>query len=151
PAESATTQGIANSFAAFLLDWPNTVQRDLKVIDQPGTKHWAAAAFVHDKWQARPNVTVDLGLRFEHYNPLEGIEGNGTPADNGPATNTIRVAGYGSTSNSVGVQKNFKNWEPRTGVSWRLDDKNVVRAGYGASAIPFPDNRYAFTFPVKQN
>jgi hypothetical protein len=26
-----------------------------------------------------------------------------------------------------------------------------VRAGYGASAIPFPDNRYAFNFPVKQN
>ena len=26
-----------------------------------------------------------------------------------------------------------------------------MRAGYGASAIPFPDNRYAFTFPVKQN
>ncbi len=31
--------GVANSFASFLLDWPNTVQRDLKVIDQPGTKH----------------------------------------------------------------------------------------------------------------
>src|SRR5262249_49471423 len=24
-------------------------------------------------------------------------------------------------------------------------------AGYGASAIPFPDNRFAFAFPVKQN
>jgi hypothetical protein len=26
-----------------------------------------------------------------------------------------------------------------------------VRAGYGASTIPFPDNRYAFNYPVKQN
>jgi Carboxypeptidase regulatory-like domain/TonB dependent receptor len=151
PAESASLAGIANSFASFLLDWPNGVARDLKVIDEPGTKHWAIAGFVHDKWQARQNVTVDLGLRWEYYNPLEGIEGKGTLANYDPATNTIRVAGYGSTTNAVNVKKNFTNWAPRTGVSWRLNDKSVVRAGYGASAIPFPDNRYAFTFPVKQN
>ena len=151
PAETASLTGLANSFAAFLLDWPNGVARDLKVIDEPGTKHWAIAGFVHDKWQARPNITVDLGLRWEYYNPLEGIEGKGTLANYDPATNTIRVAGYGSTTNAVNVEKRFKNWAPRTGVSWRLNDKAVVRAGYGASAIPFPDNRYAFTFPVKQN
>jgi hypothetical protein len=151
PAEAASLAGIANSFASFLLDWPNGVARDLKVIDEPGTKHWAIAGFVHDKWQARQNVTVDLGLRWEYYNPLEGIEGKGTLANYDPATNTIRVAGYGTTTNAVNVKKNFKNWAPRTGVSWRLNDKSVVRAGYGASAIPFPDNRYAFTFPVKQN
>ena len=45
----------------------------------------------------------------------------------------------------------FKNFGPRTGISWRPNEKTVVRAGYGASAIPFPDNRYAFAFPVKQN
>jgi Carboxypeptidase regulatory-like domain len=151
PTETASLAGLANSMAAFLLDWPNGVARDLKVIDEPGTKHWAIAGFVHDKWQARQNVTVDMGLRWEYYNPLEGIEGKGTLANYDPATNTIRVAGYGTTTNAVNVEKNFKNWAPRTGVSWRLNDKSVVRAGYGASAIPFPDNRYAFTFPVKQN
>jgi hypothetical protein len=36
PAESASLAGIANSFASFLLDWPNGVARDLKVIDEPG-------------------------------------------------------------------------------------------------------------------
>jgi outer membrane receptor protein involved in Fe transport len=151
PTETASLTGLANSMASFLLDWPNGVARDLKVIDEPGTKHWAIAGFVHDKWQARQNITVDLGLRWEYYNPLEGIEGKGTLANYDPATNTIRVAGYGSTTNAVNVNKNFKNWAPRTGVSWRLNDRTVVRAGYGASAIPFPDNRYAFTFPVKQN
>jgi hypothetical protein len=150
PSESASL-GVANSFASFLLDWPNGVQRDLKVIDQPGTKHWATALFVHDKWQARSNVTVDLGLRWEYYNPLEGIEGKGTLANYDPATNTIRVAGYGDTTNAVNVKRTFRNFAPRTGVSWRLSDRTVLRAGYGASAIPFPDNRYAFNFPVKQN
>ena len=151
PTETASLTGLANSMASFLLDWPNGVARDLKVIGEPGTKHWAMAGFVHDKWQALHNITVDLGLRWEYYNPLEGIEGKGTLANYDPATNAIRVAGYGSTTDAVNVKRNFKNWAPRTGVSWRLNDKSVVRAGYGASAIPFPDNRYAFTFPVKQN
>ena len=109
------------------------------------------AAFIHDKWQVRPNLTVDLGLRWEYYDPLVGIEGQGTLANYDPAINSIQVAGFGTTTNAVNVQKWYKNWAPRTGLSWRLNDKSVVRAGYGASAIPFPDNRYAFTFPVKQN
>lgn len=151
PSESNTLSGIANSFASFLLDWPNTVQRDLKVIDNVGTKHSATALFMHDKWQARHNVTVDLGLRWEYYTPLEGIAGKGSLSNYDPATNTIRVSGFGDVSNAVGVKKTLTNFAPRTGVSWRLNDLTVIRAGYGASAIPFPDNRYAFNFPVKQN
>lgn len=151
PAESASLSGLANPLASFLLDWPSTVQRDLKVIDRPGTRHWAVASFIQDKWQVRSNVTVDLGLRWEFYKPLEGIDGKGTLANYNPATNQIEVAGYGSTSNSLNVKNYFKNFAPRTGVSWRLNELTVVRAGYGASAIPFPDNRFAFAFPIKQN
>src|SRR4029077_1842275 len=32
PAETASTSGMANAFASFLLDWPSQVRRDLKVI-----------------------------------------------------------------------------------------------------------------------
>ena len=151
PAESASLSGLANPLASFLLDWPSTVQRDLKVIDQPGTRHQAIASFIQDKWQVRSNVTVDAGLRWEYYTPLVGIEGKGTLANYNPATNRIEVAGYGSTSNALNVKNYFKNFGPRTGIQWRLDSKTVVRAGYGASTIPFPDNRFAFAFPVKQN
>jgi hypothetical protein len=151
PAETASLSGLANPLAAFLLDWPSTVERDLKVIDEPGTKHWATSAFIQDKWQARSNVTVDLGLRWEFYKPLEGVQGKGTLSNYDPATNTLQVAGYGNTDNALNVKNYFKNFGPRTGVSWRLNELTVVRAGYGASAIPFPDNRFAFNYPVKQN
>ncbi len=142
---------MANSFAAFLLDWPNTVQRDLKVIDNPGTKHTGIFTFVQDKWQARSNVTVDLGLRWEYYTPLEGLNGAGSLANYDPSTHTLHVSGFGDTDLALNVKKNFSHFSPRTGVSWRINDQNVVRAGYGASTIPFPDNRYAFNYPVKQN
>jgi hypothetical protein len=149
--ESNTQTGIANSFAAFLLDWPQNVTRDLKVIDEPGTKHQAVGLFVHDKWQARNNVTLDLGLRWEYYTPLVGVHGKGTLSNYDVATNTLRVSGYGDTDDALNVKKDFGHFAPRTGLSWRLNELTVVRAGYGASIIPFPDNRFAFNYPVKQN
>jgi len=151
PSEQSSALGVANALASFLLDWPSTVQRDLKVIDAPATQHTGTFLYAHDKWQARSNVTVDMGLRWEYYTPLQGLEGKGTLANYDPSTNTIRVAGYGNTDNALNVKSTFTNFAPRTGVSWRLNEKSVVRAGYGASTIPFPDNRYAFNYPVKQN
>ena len=60
------------------------------------------------------------------------------------------MAGYGSTPDNLGVKNNFKHFNPRTGISWRINEQTVARAGYGASTIPFPDNRFAFNYPVKQ-
>ena len=74
PSDTAATAGIANAFAAFLLDAPSGIQRDVKVIDRPGTKHWAVFAFAHDKWQVTPKLTLDLGVRWEYYTPFTGIE-----------------------------------------------------------------------------
>ena len=59
----------------------------------------------------------------------------------------VKISGYGDTTDSVNVKSTFKNFAPRTGVSWRLTNDTVLRAGYGASTIPFPDNRYAFNYP----
>ena len=151
PTDAASLSGVANSFASFLLDWPNGVTRDLKVIDEPGTQHSAVFLFMQDKWQARPNLTIDLGLRWEYYTPLTGLEGAGSLSNYDPATNTLRVVRLRHTNESVNVKSTFSNFNPRTGVSWRLNEETVLRAGYGASTIPFPDNRYAFNYPVKQN
>ena len=82
--------------AAFLLDVPGTIQRDIKVIDQPGTKHWGVFAFIQDKWQVSPKLTVDLGLRWEYYTPLVGIADQGGLSNYDPSNNTVQIAGYGS-------------------------------------------------------
>ncbi len=150
PADSAALNGFANSFASFLLDVPSRVGRDLTVVD-PGTRHWAVFSFIHDKWQVAPNITIDLGLRHEYYTPLVGLAGKGGLANYDPATNSILVAGYGDNPANLGVKKHWKNFVPRTGLSYRMTETSVLRAGYGISTIPFPDNSYAFNFPVKQN
>jgi hypothetical protein len=151
PAESASTTSFANAFASFLLDWPATVRRDLKVFDEPGTRHSGIAAFIQDKWQIRSNITADLGLRWEYYTPLSGIAGQGSLANYDPSTHTIQVAGYGAADDALNVKRDLSHFSPRTGLTWRIGEQSVVRAGYGVSTIPFPDNRYAFNYPVKQN
>ncbi len=150
PTNSASTAGLANSFASFLLDVPGQIQRDVKALDRPGTKHWAVFAFVQDKWQVNSKLTVDLGLRWEYYTPLVGIEDQGGLSNYDITNNTVRVAGYGSIPQNIGVESVWSNFAPRLGVAYRFDEKTVLRAGFGTTIIPFPDNRYAYNFPVKQ-
>jgi hypothetical protein len=150
PSDAAATAGFANAFASFLLDVPSLVQRDLKVTN-PGVRFWAYFTFFQDKWAVTPKLTIDLGLRHEYYTPFIGLVDQGGLSNYDPATNTLQVAGYGNVSESVGVQKYLKNFGPRAGASYRLNDKTVLRGGYGVSTLPFPDNAYVYNYPVKQN
>jgi hypothetical protein len=151
PTDTAAQNGYANAFAAFLLDRPNSIGRDLITDVDPGTQHWATFLYVHDKWQVTPNITLDLGLRHEYYTPLKGLEDVGGLSNYNPDNNTLEVSGYSQVPANLGVRSNWSNFNPRTGISWRLNGESVIRAGYGSSTIPWPDNSYAFNFPVKQN
>jgi hypothetical protein len=151
PSDSAAQNGFANAFAAFLIDAPQSLGRDLITDVDPGARHWAVFSYIHDKWQATPNITIDLGLRHEYYTPLVGLTGRGGLSNYDPSNNTLRVSGYSQVPENLGVESYWLNLNPRTGISWRATEKTVLRAGYGASTIPWPDNSYAFNFPVKQN
>src|ERR1051326_1885456 len=148
--DAASAGGFSNAIASFLLDVPSLAQRDLKVTD-PGVRFWAFFTFVQDKWAISPKLTIDLGLRHEYYSPFIGLEEQGGLANYDLATNALQVAGYSSVPANLGVPSYTKNWAPRTGFSYRMNDQTVVRGGYGISTMPFPDNSYAYNYPVKQN
>jgi hypothetical protein len=151
PTDSASTNGYANSLASFLLGTPSQISRDLKIIDEPGLQHWSLFTFVHDKWQIAPKVTLDLGLRHEFYTPMVGLTDKGGLSNYDPVTNTLRVAGYDEVPANLGVKKTWDNFAPRLGISYRMNEKTVLRGGYGLSIVAFPDNQYAYNYPVKQN
>lgn len=150
PGDTRAQNGYANAFAAFLLDSPQSLARDLITDVDPGGRHWGVFSFFHDKWQVRPDITIDLGLRHEYYTPLVGLSDRGGMSSYDPANNTLRIAGYGDIPENLGVKSYWRNFNPRTGVSWRLSETNVVRAGYGVSSMPWPSS-YGLNFPVKQN
>ena len=115
--------------------------------------HRRRSSFVHDKWQMRPNITVDLGLRWEYYSPLEGLAGEGSLANYDPATHTIRVRRLRRHRQlALNVKKNFKNFSPRTGISWRSERRHrssaraTARARFRSRITASPS-----TIPVKQN
>ena len=99
PSETATLSGVANSLASFLLDWPNGVQprpQGHRQARAPSTRR--SFLFMQDKWQARSNVTVDLGLRWEYYTPLVGLEGQGQRSPTTTRRPTrFASPGYGDT------------------------------------------------------
>ena len=151
PSDTAAQNGIANALASFLLDAPSGYSRDLVIVKNPGTQHYAAFTFFQDTWQATQKLTVNMGIRHEYYQPLIGLEGKGSLSNYNPTNNTELVAGYGNIPLNIGVKGTWKNVVLRGGVAYRINDKTVIRGGYGGSIIPFPDNSYAFNFPVKQN
>ena len=146
---NSTAAGFANAFASFLLDLPNDTGRDLAVIF-PAWRQTQYFLFVHDKWQVNPKLTVDVGVRWEHYAPATPrLKGGFSNYD--ADLNQLSVAGYGDVPMNLGLQANYKNFGPRLGVAYRLTEKDVFRAGFGVSFLPFADNTYAYNFPVKQN
>ena len=143
------SQGFGNAYAAFLLDLPNDFGRDL-VSAFPEYVQFPLFTYVQDKWQVSKNLTLDIGMRHELYPPATPrLKGGFSNYD--PSVNRLVVAGVGSNPSDLGRKNYLTNFAPRVGISYRLSEKTVVRSGYGISFIPYPDNRYAYNFPVRQN
>jgi hypothetical protein len=49
------------------------------------------------------------------------------------------------------MKTQYGYFAPRVGVSYRLTNDTVVRAGFGISYVPFPDNGYAYNYPIRAN
>jgi hypothetical protein len=141
--------GVGNDVASFLLDVPYNLGRDVNTYF-PGLRAWEFFAYVGDKWQVSQKLTVDLGLRWEFYPPATPpFPGSFSNYD--PTTNNLVIAGVGNNPSNLGMVTRYKYFAPRLGIAYRLDDKTVIRAGFGISYTPFPDNTYAYNYPVRSN
>ena len=114
----------------------------------PAYRQWEFFAFGGDKWQVSPKLTVDLGLRWEFYPPATPQFPGGF-SNYDPTTNNLVVAGIGSNPSNLGMKTRYNYFAPRIGLAYRLTDKTVIRAGFGTSYTPFPDNTYAYNYPVR--
>ena len=140
---------VANDIASFLLDVPSQVGRDLNTFFPAYRQYWFFA-FVSDKWQATSKLTVDLGLRWEFYPPATPkIPGGFSNYD--PTNNNLVLAGLGGNPSNLGMKTQYRYFAPRTGFSYRVTDSTVIRGGFGISYTPFPDNTYAYNYPIRAN
>lgn len=146
---TGASTNISNFVASFLLDQPSKAGRDLNTFF-PCYRQWWFFAFAGDKWNATSKLTVDYGLRWEFYPPATPRIAGGFSNYN-PTNNTLVLAGLGSNPSNMGLQTDYKYFAPRTGLSYRVSNDTVIRAGFGMSYIPFTDNTYAYNYPVRAN
>jgi hypothetical protein len=146
---TTSSNGLANDMASFLLDTPNAVQRDVNTYF-PAFREWEEFSYVADNWNVTSKLTVNLGLRWEIYNPPTPPFPGGFSNYN-PSNNTLVLAGIGGNPSNGGLQNHFKYFAPRIGLAYRVNEKTVIRTGFGVSYTPYPDNTWMYNFPVRSN
>ena len=91
--------------------------------------------FIQDDYKVRPNLTLNLGVRWEYFGVL-GEKNN--LLSNLTDAGTLALAG----TNGLGrvYQKDLNNLGPRAGFAWKALGKTVVRGAYGVYYDYVPQN-----------
>jgi hypothetical protein len=89
-----------------------------------------ASGFFEDDWKATPRLTFNMGLRYDFATPA--MEGRNRIANFNPAgSGSLEFATSGSVGDRSLMDPNLTNFGPRFGVSYAVNDKTVLRGGYG--------------------
>lgn len=167
PASNSSTAlrtAYGRDLAAFLLGIP-TANATTSIIDNPtvyNVKSKYHGLFFQDDWRINPRLTINVGLRYEFETGATEAEGrivtgfdtisanplraqalanyNANVPSSVPVTAIQNLAGgllfaSGKGDATQGADKN--NWQPRFGISYSLDDKTVIRGGFGIFTAPF--------------
>lgn len=162
-----TTKYTGDAFADYLLGYPSSVTRAYPLsLYGSIANQWDA--FVQDNWRPRPDLTLNVGLRYE-YNPFfNGLNGQTTGFDYGngkiivPESNhqlldliaqpeiplllplfSDRIEGTDSLGLPQSIRKTGPGqFAPRFGLAYKIagSDKAVLRAAYGLFPIYFDTN-----------
>jgi outer membrane receptor protein involved in Fe transport len=121
-----------------------------------GLREKLFAGYIQDDWRAKPNLTFNVGLRYEattkptDANTVPGYTVNGYTVNSAGFQEIISLSNCASSPTAcgpVGVNSPLlqnpttKDFEPRLGVEWDpfKDGKTSVRAGFGMfDVLPLP-------------
>ena len=107
-----------------------------------GQRQWRTAGFFQDDWKVMPNLTLNLGLRYEFDQPWYEVNNKTGNVDlsTGQFLYAKSVpngapAGSGVCSNRACYDANYNQWMPRFGFAFQATDRFVIRGGYGATSF----------------
>ena len=128
-------QFIFGSLPGFLLNDPSSLQLGkAESLTPRGLRQTLAAGYLQDDWRLRPNLTVNLGLRYEMTTVPTEVNGKlSTLLD---ITDAKPHLGDPFFANPT-----LRNFEVRSGFSWDPfgDGKTAVRSGFGIyDVLPLP-------------
>jgi hypothetical protein len=129
PVASSNTYG----FADFLTDQVEDAAVG-QVNGRTGQRQWRDAGFAQDDWKIMPNLTLNLGVRYEFDQPI--YEVNNKEANLNLATGQIVYAGTALanqtyTNGRALYDDTYHDFMPRIGFAYQATPRFVVRGGYG--------------------
>jgi len=125
-----------NALAGFLLGTPTVSGKSTQFIKMDSMEN-QYALFARDRWRVRPNLTLDLGLRWELYPNRRRSGGLGIESYD-PTTNEALIGGRGGIPQDNGVGYSKKLFAPRLGFAYQMNDNTVIRSGYGVTYHSHP-------------
>jgi hypothetical protein len=122
---AAGTSG-GDGFADFLLGLPQNVQEGAAFTLH--LRNSVFGGFVQDNYQVAPNLTLNLGLRYEDITPRGDAVQNAN-------INFDRATGNPEVGTNYANYTGIDNIQPRIGFAWqpKFAPNTVVRGGYGIS------------------
>jgi Carboxypeptidase regulatory-like domain/TonB dependent receptor len=131
PTSNAGSGGLG--FASFALGDVATYQRYVSTSDNAKEFQKRTFFYAQDTWRESPKLTLNLGVRWEYYFP-ETVNGKEQGALLNLRDGYLHVAGVGGIGTNMGWEATkMRQFEPRIGIAYQLNEKTVVRAGYGRS------------------
>ncbi len=124
----------SNSWAQFLLGYPSHAGKITQFNDPNALRFSDWNLYIRDQWQVSSRLTINYGLRWEYY-PIYSHDHYGAVRFD-PATDYILVGGEGGVPWDAGANANKKNFAPRFGAAYRLNERTVIRSGFGITVDP---------------
>ncbi len=88
------------------------------------------SAFVQHDWKVSPAFTINTGLRWEYFEPLNNKGSLTNEPVFGSTPATYLTAAVLRPVNHL-FNSNYNNWSPRVGFNWAATNKLVVSGGFG--------------------
>ncbi|MBV8810053.1 MAG: TonB-dependent receptor [Acidobacteriaceae bacterium] len=89
-----------------------------------GLRHTFVLPYFEDQFKLRPNLTINAGLRWEYYSPVTEVN------DRTRVFDFYRCQGICPAGSALEFA-NYTNFDPRLGIAYGLNDKTVIRTGFG--------------------
>ncbi len=120
-------QFTGNGFGDFLLGYVQGAQTS--VFGEVDQRLWMVSGFVQDDFKVSQRLTLNLGLRYDFA--TWPYEARNRMANLDLRTGQQIFAKDGSLESRTLIKTDKNNFAPRIGLAWSLNDKTVIRAGYG--------------------
>jgi outer membrane receptor protein involved in Fe transport len=147
PSSCTGVSGTGIPYADFLLGAVQTWS--VYDYDETGARVWTAGAFAQDDFKLRPNLTLNIGLRYQRqsgWSVLHNLFGTFDPTlvNTGQyvAPGTLGAVIYGGQDGRDTIQAPVNEWAPRIGFAWSPKPRWSLRASYGVFDSPRPAESY---------